>query len=279
MGANLSPQTLFSAPGGEPAADWSTAGGTRARLAAEFQTFEELLVTLRRGLGEVIEQLAALGDELEQAAARRMVFFVTGQVTGQVSDAVGEHRDLNVRAAGVTFVKLIRFDIVGLAHKCSSGWILPRRLAETLAMLIRSRPHLSGRALRREWRGGQGDFWLRTSSQLDHPLAAGQLGDHCRPRLGQGLQQGTRPAISQPHPDQAARLTWAMSEQKKILVFTHHNSVFLGRFEPKLAVVGLSLAAVQNMLGLVTLLAQPIGHGSWELVIDEKFHAAVAMTA
>src|SRR5699024_4250022 len=54
-------------------------------------------------LGEVIEQTAALTDELQQSATRRKVVFVLCHVLGQVLDTLGDQCDLHFGCTGVAF--------------------------------------------------------------------------------------------------------------------------------------------------------------------------------
>ena len=71
--------------------------GTPASLsvAAEAQALYDVLILLRLGSLEVIEQPAALADEHQEAAAGMVIFRVRFEVLGQIVDALAENRDLN----------------------------------------------------------------------------------------------------------------------------------------------------------------------------------------
>ena len=59
-------------------------------------------------------QPAALADELEQPAAAVVVVLVRAQVLGEVADALGEQRDLDLGGTGVAVVLLVVGDDLGL---------------------------------------------------------------------------------------------------------------------------------------------------------------------
>src|SRR5699024_1340390 len=80
--------------GTEPAAVW---------LSTQTEAFDERAVALDVGVAQVAEQAAALSDEEQQAAAAVVVVLVGLEVFGQVGDALGEQRDLDLRRAGVAF--------------------------------------------------------------------------------------------------------------------------------------------------------------------------------
>src|SRR5262249_34306830 len=70
---------------------------------------------------EVIEKLPPLADELEQAPTRVMVLGVHLEVLGQVRDALGQKRNLDLGRAGITLVLLkflnrVCFPAGGEAH-------------------------------------------------------------------------------------------------------------------------------------------------------------------
>ena len=75
-------------------------------LATQAESCEHLLISLRIGAGKIIEEFAAAGDETQETATRRDVFFVGREVLGKVADALGHQCDLHVGAAGVTIMKL-----------------------------------------------------------------------------------------------------------------------------------------------------------------------------
>ena len=53
---------------------------------------------------QVTEQITALADEFQQAAAGRMVLLVAAEMFRQISDAVGEQRDLYFRRTRIVFI-------------------------------------------------------------------------------------------------------------------------------------------------------------------------------
>lgn len=105
-------------------------GCLRNWLAAETETSNELLILFLRALLDVIQQLAALGNEGQEATAGREVLLVDVQVVREMEDPLGEESHLVRGAAGVTFVELIVFfvDFFSIAHG-RRGWIqrLPGR--------------------------------------------------------------------------------------------------------------------------------------------------------
>src|SRR5215467_2616661 len=70
-------------------------GGPLRLLATKPQTLDELLVLLRLGGSEVIEELAALVHELHETAPRGVIALVGGEVLTESVDALGEKRHLN----------------------------------------------------------------------------------------------------------------------------------------------------------------------------------------
>src|SRR5207248_6492855 len=74
-------------------------------LLADPETVDELAVPGRVLGFEVVEKPPALADELEQAAAGVMVLLVRLEMLGEVMDALGEQCDLDLRRAGISFVR------------------------------------------------------------------------------------------------------------------------------------------------------------------------------
>src|SRR5688572_16318723 len=70
-------------------------------LFAQTQLLDQAVVPLDVLLLEVREQAAALVDHHQQAAARMVVLVVVLEVLGQVADALGEDRYLDLGGAGV----------------------------------------------------------------------------------------------------------------------------------------------------------------------------------
>ena len=53
---------------------------------------------------QVCQQVAALADQFQQAAAGRMVLFVAAEMFRQIHDAAREQRDLYFRRTRIVFV-------------------------------------------------------------------------------------------------------------------------------------------------------------------------------
>ena len=84
-------------------------------LFADAQPLDQLGVAIRVFALEVVEQAAALTDELQQTASRVMIFCVRFEVLGQVGDAFAEDGHLHFRGAGIALVLAETLDQVGLA--------------------------------------------------------------------------------------------------------------------------------------------------------------------
>ena len=93
-------------------------------LAAESETSNDLLILFFGTFLDVIQQLAALGNQGEEATAGREVLLVDVQVVRQMENPCGEESHLVRGAAGVSFVELIVFfvDFFSIAHG-RRGWI------------------------------------------------------------------------------------------------------------------------------------------------------------
>src|SRR5207248_9409799 len=73
-------------------------------LLANAERADEAAVTLEVLLLEIVEEAAALTDDLQQAAARVVILRVGLEVVGQVVDALGQKRDLHFGRTGVALV-------------------------------------------------------------------------------------------------------------------------------------------------------------------------------
>src|SRR3954452_14595416 len=73
----------------------------RRALAPQAEFRDQRPVALQVVALEVAKDAAALADHLEQAAAGVMVLAVGAQVLGELVDALGEQRDLDLGGAGV----------------------------------------------------------------------------------------------------------------------------------------------------------------------------------
>src|SRR5262245_52929978 len=75
--------------------------GRAGRSTPDAQPLDQALVAAFVDTLDVIEQLAALRHELEQAAPGVVVLDVGLEMLGQGGDALGQERDLDLRRAGV----------------------------------------------------------------------------------------------------------------------------------------------------------------------------------
>jgi hypothetical protein len=76
----------------------------KAELLTQVELLEKLVVFGEVFALEVIKQFATTARHLEKAAAAVEVLAMRAQVLGQVIDASGEQRDLDVAGAGVLLV-------------------------------------------------------------------------------------------------------------------------------------------------------------------------------
>jgi hypothetical protein len=79
-------------------------------LTADTQPFDQAFVTTIVRAPEVIQNLAALRHELEQAAPRMVVFDMRLEVFRQIVDPLGEQRNLDFGRAGIAGFGAVRFD-------------------------------------------------------------------------------------------------------------------------------------------------------------------------
>src|SRR5690554_1038246 len=80
---------------------YSAQHGRNSRLLAQAQTLDQITITVGVAIFEVIQQLAALADKLEQTTTGVVVFFVLFEMPGQTIDAGREQGHLNFRRAGI----------------------------------------------------------------------------------------------------------------------------------------------------------------------------------
>jgi len=76
----------------------------RRRLAAESESSDDDPVARAVLLHEIRKKAAALADELEETAARMIVFGEALEMPGQLLDPLCQERDLDFRRSGVTFL-------------------------------------------------------------------------------------------------------------------------------------------------------------------------------
>src|SRR5690606_6741868 len=83
-------------------------------LLAQTKPLDEALITLQIRPLQVIQQLAALADQPQQALAGVVVLLVGLEVVGQVFDAGGQQRHLYLGGTGIAFRQLVVLDNLGL---------------------------------------------------------------------------------------------------------------------------------------------------------------------
>src|SRR3954467_119082 len=66
-------------------------------LSAQAETLDDGPIPVDVGLGEVVQQPAALTDQQQQPPAAVVVVLVRAQVLGEVADALRQQRDLDLR--------------------------------------------------------------------------------------------------------------------------------------------------------------------------------------
>ena len=74
---------------------------TTGLLAAQAELADQRAVALEILLLQVVQEAAAAADEHQQAAARVVIVLVLAQVLGEMVDARGEQRDLDLGGTGV----------------------------------------------------------------------------------------------------------------------------------------------------------------------------------
>src|SRR3954468_23400490 len=77
------------------------ADGPLVVLSAQTEPLDEGAVPVDVGLGQVVQQPPATADQQEQAPPAVVVVLVLLEVLGEVADPAGQHRDLDLRRAGV----------------------------------------------------------------------------------------------------------------------------------------------------------------------------------
>src|SRR5689334_3359876 len=90
--------TTAAAPGGEPRPRMST---------AQAEPLDQGAIARDVGLLEVLQQPAPAPDQQQQATPAVVVVLVLPEVLGEVTDALCEHRDLDLRRAGVAFGRCV----------------------------------------------------------------------------------------------------------------------------------------------------------------------------
>src|SRR5262245_57442049 len=95
------------------------------RLLTDAQPFDQLLVPADVLALQVVEQAAALADELEQPAARVVVLLVGLEVLGELVDPLREQGHLHLRRPGVLLVRPELLDDHALSFRVNHFLRLP----------------------------------------------------------------------------------------------------------------------------------------------------------
>src|SRR5689334_20549739 len=82
------------------------------RLLADAERVDQLAVAIEVLVLEVVEQPTALADQLEEATTRVVVLLVRLEVLGEVVEALGQERDLDLGRPGVAVVGRVLLDDV-----------------------------------------------------------------------------------------------------------------------------------------------------------------------
>ena len=81
-------------------------------LLANTEFVDYVLITLGIVVFEVVQQATTLADHHQETAAGGVILLVRFEVVGQFPDAFAQHRDLDLRAAGVVIVGAVPGDDV-----------------------------------------------------------------------------------------------------------------------------------------------------------------------
>src|SRR5262245_52469627 len=90
-------------------------GASHDSLFADAETLDQISVTVRVLGLHVVQEPAALADQLQQTAARMMILRVRLEMVGQVVDAIAQNGDLNFRRPRVGVVSTVVPDDLRLA--------------------------------------------------------------------------------------------------------------------------------------------------------------------
>ncbi len=106
-------------------------------LAAEAETLEKLQVTLDTCALEIVKQLAAAGNHLEQATTCAVVLAMNSEMLCEFVDSCRQDSDLHIGAAGV-FV--VQFEFLGAGGSFAHVlWVKPDTLSGGLVCCFEGR--------------------------------------------------------------------------------------------------------------------------------------------
>ena len=128
-------------------------------LTAEAEGLDRLLVAINCRQFEIIEQLAAAGDKLQETTAGAVILGIILKVAGDVIDALRQDGDLDIGTAGV-FV--VQFETGGGGCDFAHGGLI-RENAGQLVWRMVSSWNLKGRDDSTKARDGKGFFTIETS--------------------------------------------------------------------------------------------------------------------
>ena len=96
----------------------------RARLSPDPELADKGAITLDVGVLQVVQQTPLLANQEEKAAARVMVLGVRLQVLGELPDAGGRKRDLNLGGTRVLLTALVLRDQLAFDFRlfCQTDW-------------------------------------------------------------------------------------------------------------------------------------------------------------
>ena len=92
-------------------------------LSAQTQTLDQGAVTVDVNALEVIKHTTTVADHQQQTTTGVVIVLVLLEVLGQISDALGEQSNLDLRGAGVTLVGCVGLDdfLLFLSRKCTAS--------------------------------------------------------------------------------------------------------------------------------------------------------------
>src|SRR2546423_5741449 len=155
-------------------------------LLPDSEALDQIRVAFRVLALQVIQEAAALADELEQPAARVMVLRVRLEMVGQVIDSLTEERDLNFGGTRVAVVRSIAADDFGLA-------VLAQHLSSTYGPEPSARRRRTRPPLRHRWW-----LYLETNQHFTPTLSRGAKTRRTvarRPRAGCRTSRTDRPSL------------------------------------------------------------------------------------
>lgn len=117
------------------------------------------------------------------------------------------------------------------------------------------------------------------SPQFHDPLSGTESLNHLDPIGFDPVNKVRGPAVSKAEPKQAAIVTRTGSKDDEIFILADQNPVFGESFFPDDPVIGPRLPPLKHMDGVSTAIPQPDREMHWQLVVDEKLHAALTVGA